>query len=351
MIQVCSTCGTRWDVRDQRRAWCPRCNGALWAPLTREQEADLHRSPPRSAPPPVAGPGLRPEQGPPAGYRWIAVRPGAPPPPRRRRRALGPTPRYTSIPRWTLMDRVAPPTAPEKPAGPGPSAHAVQRRLVTTMGVLAVAALMQAVVYLLLIINRSTLLHPAVAAVALWLSRLTSLAAILAVISCAVLLTRWLTARRSAAFASAGLPETRSRSALWAGCLVPLVNLVWAPVYVVELAGREGRLARLRKPILAWWLVWVFATAVSLFATANSGASDAQGIANNTVTFLLAYLAGVAAVAATARVFESFERRAVDRPAHHWVVVAEERGDLPAPVTSGAAPDPELESDGREPAA
>ncbi|MGB3284003.1 MAG: DUF4328 domain-containing protein, partial [Mycolicibacter algericus] len=41
MIQVCSRCDTRWNVRDRRRAWCPRCNGALWAPLTPAQEAEL----------------------------------------------------------------------------------------------------------------------------------------------------------------------------------------------------------------------------------------------------------------------------------------------------------------------
>ncbi|MGA9679052.1 MAG: hypothetical protein WBR28_28605, partial [Mycobacterium sp.] len=33
MIQVCSQCGTRWNVRDRRREWCPRCRGALMAPL------------------------------------------------------------------------------------------------------------------------------------------------------------------------------------------------------------------------------------------------------------------------------------------------------------------------------
>ncbi|WP_224187300.1 hypothetical protein, partial [Mycobacterium avium] len=25
MIQVCSQCGTRWNVRDRQREWCPRC--------------------------------------------------------------------------------------------------------------------------------------------------------------------------------------------------------------------------------------------------------------------------------------------------------------------------------------
>ncbi|MGB9304116.1 MAG: hypothetical protein WCB92_10690, partial [Mycobacterium sp.] len=33
MIQVCSQCGTRWNVRDRQRQWCPRCRGALMAPL------------------------------------------------------------------------------------------------------------------------------------------------------------------------------------------------------------------------------------------------------------------------------------------------------------------------------
>lgn len=32
MIQVCSQCGTRWNVRDRQREWCPRCRGRLAAP-------------------------------------------------------------------------------------------------------------------------------------------------------------------------------------------------------------------------------------------------------------------------------------------------------------------------------
>ena len=37
MIQVCSQCGTRWNVRDRQRVWCPRCRGTLLAP---KPEAD-----------------------------------------------------------------------------------------------------------------------------------------------------------------------------------------------------------------------------------------------------------------------------------------------------------------------
>ncbi|MGB3895235.1 MAG: DUF4328 domain-containing protein, partial [Mycolicibacter sinensis] len=58
MIQVCSRCGTRWNVRDRRRAWCPRCNGALWAPLTPGQEAELQWAQPgHPAPPGPSQPG------------------------------------------------------------------------------------------------------------------------------------------------------------------------------------------------------------------------------------------------------------------------------------------------------
>ncbi|MGH3562381.1 MAG: DUF4328 domain-containing protein [Mycobacterium sp.] len=351
MIQVCSRCGTRWNVHERRRTWCPRCNGALWAPLAYAQEAELQWSRGGAAPPPAAGTGQRPAPRLAPGYRWIAVRPGPPPPPRRRRRPLGPTPHYTAIPRWGLIDRVNPSAAlPKSPEWRGSSAKSVRKMLAITMTVLGIAALAQAVVYALLIINRSTLLHPVVAGAAVGLGALTSLAAIAAVISCAVVLTRWLIARRAAAVAQRHLPEDRSGWALWAGCLVPVVNLAWAPVYVIELATREDQFPRLRKPIVVWWLIWVLSTAVAIFATATSWAQDAQGIANNTVTMVVAYLLGLAAVAAAARLFEGFERRPVQRPAHRWVVVADGRNDS-LKSQEAATPAAALESDGREPAA
>lgn len=352
MIQVCSRCGTRWNVRDRRRAWCPRCNGALWAPLTAAQEAQLQWTQQRA---PAAGTGPPPPPRLVPGYRWIAVRPGPPPPPRRRRPPLGPTPHYTAIPRWGLVDRVNPAAlAPSTPQRHGPAIKSVRRMLVITETVLGAAALTQVLVYGLLIINRTRLLHPVVAAAGLGFSVLSSLAAMAAVTSCAVLLARWLIARRSAVFAQQHLPEPRKRWTLWAGCLVPLANLAWAPVYVIELAAREGRFAKLRRPILVWWLLWALSTAVSVFATATSWAQDAQGIANNTVTMAVAYLLGLVTVAATARVFDGFERRSVARPAHHWVMVAalgKEAGREPAKNSPAATPAAVLEPDGREPAA
>src|SRR4051794_12090947 len=121
MIQVCSRCGTRWNVRDRQRVWCPRCNGALLTPSAAPAPPSPSPAPPPppSPPPPLqwsarpTAPAVRPNgQGAqngaprlPAGYRWIAVRPGAAPPARRRQRNLGPTPRYGGIPRWGLVER------------------------------------------------------------------------------------------------------------------------------------------------------------------------------------------------------------------------------------------------------
>ncbi|HYB36059.1 MAG TPA: DUF4328 domain-containing protein [Mycobacterium sp.] len=341
MIQVCSQCGTRWNVRERQRVWCPRCHGALLAPLP---EADPRWSAHGSTQVPTAPVRQRTVPRLPPGYRWIAVRPGAPPP-RPRRWTLGPTPRYTVIPRWGLADRVDQAAAKQaSPERQGPLAATVRATLFTAVVVLGIAALVHFVRYVLLIINRSTLLNPVVAIAAAWLGVVASLAAIAAVITCAVVLIRWLIARRAAAFTHLGGPDPRPNWALWAGCLVPLVNLAWAPVYVIELATLEDHYARLRQPIRVWWIVWICSTAISVFATATSSAQNAQGIANNTVTMVLAYLLAAAAVAAAARVFEGFERKPVERPAHRWVVVAEDRHAAPTPAAA-------VELQGQEPAA
>jgi hypothetical protein len=96
--------------------------------------------------------------------------------------------------------------------------------------------------------------------------------------------------------------------------------------------------------IWEWWLLWLLSIVTSVFASVTSGAQDAQGIANNTVLMVVAYLLAAATVAAAARVFEGFERKPVERPAHRWVVV-----DRDGPATPASAAPVELE--GQEPAA
>jgi Domain of unknown function (DUF4328) len=377
MIQVCSQCGTRWNVRDKQRSWCPRCNGTLLAPTATE-------APPPTSPP--AGWGAGPRSAPrlPPGYRWIAVRPGPPPPPRRRRRPLGPTPRYLTIPRWGLQDRLDQVSGPGRDQHQAPPADRIRTSLFVSAVALAAAALVHLLRYLLLVINRSTLLNWLVADAAALLSVLASVAACAATMTTAFLLTRWLIGRRAAAFEHAGRSETRTRRALWAGTLLPptaaialaitfavvaattehsaswalmaacvtfsclpLLGSVWALVYLIELAKTEDHYSQLRPVIWGWWLVWLVSSVTSVFASTTSGAPDAQGIANNTLAMIVAYLVALVSVLATARLFESFERKPVERPAHRWVVVGNDH-DNPAATTESAAA---VELPGEEPAA
>ena len=73
-------------------------------------------------------------------------------------------------------------------------------------------------------------------------------------------------------------------------------------------------------------------------------ATDAQGIANNTVLMVFAYLFAAATLAAATRVFEGFHRKPVARPAHRWVMVPDDGAATPA----SAVP---VELKGHEPAA
>ncbi len=315
MIQVCSQCGTRWNVRDRQRVWCPRCRGTLLAPSGHAPGQSWGQ---RQAPPQQQGPQGRPA---PPGYRWVAVRPGAPPQPRRVRRDPGPTPRYLSIPRWGLVDRFDAP-AEQAVQRKGPSAKAVRVTLTLTMAVLGAAAFVHLVRYVLLIVNRTVLLKPWVAAIATWGGVAASVIAVFMVVASALVLTNWLISRRAAAFAHQGRPDPRSVWALRAGCLIPFANLLWAPVYVIELAETESRLRWLHRSIMVWWVVWVASTAVSVFSIATSFTTDPQGIADNTVTTIVAYLFAAAALMLVLQVFLGFERRPVERPARRWVMVA-----------------------------
>lgn len=351
MIQVCAQCGTRWNVRDRQRAWCPRCRGTLLAPgvlPSAPQPPQPGNQDPRWSPP--AGAPNRPQPGPlPQGFKWIAVRPGAAPPPRHQRRPLGPTPRYASVPRWSLYGPAGQLTdgaAVESETRGGPSATMVRVTLVATMAFLGFAALMHVVRYALLLINRTVLLNPVLAAVVTWGGVVASVLALFAVVVTAVVLTNWLIARRAAVFAHNDRDDPRSKWQLWAGCLVPLVNLFWAPVYLIELARAEGRTG-LR--ITAWWITWIFSTAVSVLSIATSFVSDAQGIANNTVATTIAYLLALATVVLALQVFQGFERRPVDRPVKRWVMVATGAGAESGEHSGESAP--AVETEDQNPAA
>jgi len=342
VIQVCSRCGTRWNVRDSRREWCPRCNGPLLAPSVVPPPYAASNPAVRSA---AHDPQQRAAARLPAGYRWIAVRPGPPPAPRPRRRPLGPTPRYRSVPRWGLVDSVTPSaTVAEHPLRRHASATAVRATLLASAAVFGLAALAHMLRYLLLLINRTVLLPPLIANGTLLMGVLVSLAAMVSVIVTAAVMTSWLIGRRAEVFGYLGHDDPRSEWELWAGCMTPVVNLVWAPIFLIELARAEQFHTRLRGSITMWWIGWILSTAISAWAIWTSSATDAQGIADNTVTVIIAYLAGLAVLLLLWRVFDGFDRKSVQRALHRWVVVPQD--DLTA---EHAPSDPIADNDASEP--
>ena len=74
----------------------------------------------------------------------------------------------------------------------------------------------------------------------------------------------------------------------------------WRPT---ELAKTEDNYSQLRGLIWEWWLLWLLSCVTSVFASITSGAQDAQGIANNTVAIIVAYLLALVAAFATERLF------------------------------------------------
>ena len=219
-----------------------------------------------------------------------------------------------------------------------------------------VAALAYLVRYILLIINRTTLLNPPLAISAEWFGILAGAVAFVIAIVCWVVLTWWLVARRAAVFAHRGIPDPRPQWALWVGCLVPGLNLVWAPVFVVDTATLEDIYYRQRKPIIVWSAFWVLSAAVSLFALFTSFTQEPQGIADNHVTTIFACLMALATVLCLTRVYRGFESKPVTRLTHRWVMVAAGDGRSGAPAEAesrGDAPESAVavERNGQEPAA
>ena len=341
MIQVCSRCGTRWNVRDRQRVWCPRCQGALLAPTAEVAPSQWAAGPvPGTAQPGTPRTTKSAEATRlPQGYRWIAVRPGAAPPQRRPQRPLGPTPRYAVTPRWGLHEQFETPPAVAPVERPTSSPRAVRITVAAAAVVFGVAALVHIVRYALLLINRGTLLSPLVAGAATWGGIVVSVLAFFMLVATIAVLVTWLVNRRAAAYAVQGATDPRPAWQIWLGCLLPVVNLLWAPVFVIELARFEGRLQQLRGAIAIWWGGWLLSFLLSVFSIATSFTRDAQGIADNTVATIIAYLAALAALLLTLKVYGGFERRPVDRPVQRWVMVPDETPNQATPPAQAGADD------------
>jgi hypothetical protein len=234
-----------------------------------------------------------------------------------------------------------------------------------SVALFGVAAFVHVVRYILLLINRTTLLPRLVANFASLFGVLASLAAVVAVVVTSVAATWWLIGRRTAAFKHRGAVDPRPNWTLWAGCLTPLVNLAFAPVYVVELAHAEDSYSRMRAPIVTWWVSWLFAYGISIYAFATRFTREPQGIADNTVSMILAYLVGGTCIGLLWVIFDKFVRKPVERPLHRWVVLGEGQpgagvgegqpgagvGEGQPGAGVGKAKPVTVESDQREPAA
>ena len=329
MIQVCSGCGTRWNVRDKQRMWCPRCQAALLAPSPDQPAAD-----------PRWGPAAAPQgaaRGEPAVATWISVDRRAP---RGRADAAAPSPRAdpdTALPGQSGLgsQRLPRPDATRRSRRFRPDRRPVLVRstLRAHRVVLAAAAVVHAVRYILLVINRDTLLHPVVAGSGALArrrrqrggigrgDRLCDRAHPVAHRTSRGRL-RALPARRSATVRCAvgGLPDTAGQPRVGPGARHRDRDRSRGSTADCESRSPCGGRCGCSAPLL------------SIFAIATSFTTDAQGIADNTVTTTLAYLLAFAVVLALTRVYEGFVRKPVDRPAHRWVVVgSEQAADPPTP--------------------
>jgi hypothetical protein len=360
MIQVCSQCGTRWNVRDRQRSWCPRCGGTLLAPSA-PQWAPPQGGPELPPPPPQAAPPRPPQAAAPRlspGYHWVALRPGAPPRRRMRHGPLGPTPRYPFVPRWGLQQHFD--VAAEEPDGEhdGPRPATVRTMLVVTMVALGVAAFAHVLRYGLMLINRSVLLHPLIADATVAFGVAASLVALVILGITVVILIRWLIARRAAAYAEHRQADPHPAGEVWVLSLLPGINVLFTPVYVIELATVEGRLTRLRRPIVVWWIVWALSALVALWSVINTVvvtffANSTQNLADNNVTVAVGYLLALAAVLLVSRVYLGFEGTPAEHSTRRWVVVGSGPSNPAQPVIVEAEPESAVpvETQGQNPAA
>ncbi|BDH55184.1 DUF4328 domain-containing protein [Tsukamurella sp. PLM1] len=183
--------------------------------------------------------------------RWLARRPPETlPVPRRAPSGPKPTPRYPAPPRWGLRQDFTP-DAPERESAAESAAGLTPFALRLATGIVFLAAFAELVAYLLLVINRS-------GPVSMWLAWPATVAvfalgwlAVFAVVGVAVVLALWLRAVRDRAYAALGTAEPRPVWQLWAYCLVPVVNLVAAPVLLLETVRAQDRSER-----PGWMVAW-----------------------------------------------------------------------------------------------
>ncbi|MEU0542382.1 DUF4328 domain-containing protein [Nocardia sp. NPDC005978] len=321
VVQPCARCGARWAVQGKPLHWCPRCHGVLLSPA------------------PVDAP---PER---RNYRWVARPPGrkAPHPgtPRRTAPNLA-TPHYTQIPRWGLQDR-QPQTAAEPVHRIDRLVARLPRLLVTTAVVFGVAALTELGRYGILLRNRRRLIEPWL----LWLSdaavTVAAVTAMVVALITAVAVVGWLARTRTSLYAAAGREDSRSLAELFAGCLVPGVNLVWPGVFLTETVrvGATGAdEPRLLRMVRIWWAAWVLNGLLVVIAVLYRFGDSLQVRADGVLITLWtdAFAAGIAVLTLwLVRGFAGRDLRGRELTAQRWLIATTPAAPVIEPVQPGSA--------------
>ncbi|RDI48391.1 DUF4328 domain-containing protein [Nocardia mexicana] len=270
VVQPCARCGSRWAVQGRPMHWCPRCRGVLLSPAPVDAPAE-HRN-----------------------YRWVARPPGRHPRDgrsSRSARSAPATPRYSEMPRWGLRDE---PPRPSTVARHSLSrlTDRLERLLVITAALFAVAGIAELGRYLILLVNRTRLIHPATLLVSDIAVYLTGVLALLFALAGALALVGWLVDARRDAYARDGRRDPRSLPMLLCGCLIPGVNLIWPGVFLMELVRRLGGDSRAVRAVRIWWCAWVCNGAMVIAAlcwrTADSLQAQADGVMFTVWTDLVA---------------------------------------------------------------
>lgn len=177
------------------------------------------------------------------------------------RRGPRPTPRYRDVPRWGLHDVPFVPDSTTRRRS-STAAGMLGALLIGTAGTLFIAGVGQVWLYVLTYLNQSVPVSATQAEVVAYLLFLGGWASLLAVAAAMWVSLWWLVTARADAYAAAGECEPRALWRLVAGWLLPVVNLVFAWVFLRELAEARGAsaadLARLRVGYRLWLVCNVF---------------------------------------------------------------------------------------------
>ncbi|WP_191093769.1 DUF4328 domain-containing protein [Nocardia colli] len=314
VVQPCARCGARWAVQSTPMHWCPRCRGVLLSPA------------------PIDAPAER------RNYRWVARKPDqrtrrAPAAGRAARRE---TPRYTQVPRWGLLDPAPRPAA----AAPPPLTRLTRwasTLLIATASMFAVAAVAELLRYLLLLRNRTRLIHPAVLICSDVFVVAAALIALLLALLSAVAVVGWLVDARRLAFQEAGRTDPRSVRTLVLGCVIPVVNLLWPGVFLTEIVARRSDPRALRA-IRIWWAAWIFGGLVTAAAlawrTADSLQVKADGVLFTGFTDLVAAAVALLTLAML-RAVEDRDALGRSRTARRWLIAVDPAVPVIEPVQPG----------------